>query len=94
MFIHSGVVFAVRVSPGFAFLKQHTEAAPAPATALRSQRGQTAGVCFNRDGKQSDERRTGRTHSGVAQMIFLGSSSTGHVVFPGNHFLSFDRRQT
>lgn len=61
---------------------------------LRPQRGQTAGVCFNRDGKQSGERWTGRTHSGVAQMIFLGGSRAGHVVFPSDHFLSFEWRQT
>lgn len=30
-----------------------------PAAALWSQHGQTEGVCFSKDGKQSDEKLTG-----------------------------------
>lgn len=34
------------------------------------------------------------THFGVAEMIFLSSSCTGHVVLPSSSFLSLDRKQT
>lgn len=34
------------------------------------------------------------THFGAAEMIFLSSSRTGHVVLPSSSFLSLDRKQT
>lgn len=34
------------------------------------------------------------THFSVAEMIFLSSSCTGHVVLPSSSFLSLVRKQT